>query len=280
MTDLYVLDRLVLKPVKLTTKQTDLFAPKTWVVYIDEENNECAGTVLWYETPTTKKWTLLYPLEGEQKKLFDGYQTKASDLYKIFKQHFPQQFPEAIPLTARMNLSGTQIYFYFFAETRFQFSEFVKTFRQQIGYHFFLYQVGARDRVRLHPHLDERYDPSGLPLMYHIFKHPLPNVETDVLPQQQLEGRSIDKLKDRSGKLDHTLAFELDRYSEEIKKYPPRWSIVQREGKPMKCMGFNLLTQEIKLRWQSEEDDGRTDRRGEWKKITLADFTPISSRKL
>jgi cell fate regulator YaaT (PSP1 superfamily) len=105
-------------------------------------------------------------------------------MYDLFAEKFTKEFPEAVPLTARMNSHGNQVYFYFFAETRFQFGEFVKTFRQQIGYHFFLYQVGARDRVRLHPRLEERYDPSGMPLMYHIFKHPLPNVESDMLASQ------------------------------------------------------------------------------------------------
>lgn len=108
-------------------------------------------------------------------------------MYLLFKDIFPKQFPEAVPITARMNLHGNQIYFYFYAETRFQFSEFVKQFRQQIGYHFFLYQVSSRDRVRLQPNLETRYDPSGMPLMYHIFKHPLPNIENDIVGQQQLE---------------------------------------------------------------------------------------------
>ena len=274
MTTIYLLDRLILKPVKVTCKDEVNLPPKSWIVYKDEEGNEFVGTLLGYETQASKSGTFLYPLEGQQKELFDGYQQKAADLYKVFVQEFGQGFPESVPLCARMNLQGTQIYFYFYAETRFQFADFVREFRQKIGYHFFLYQVGARDRVRLHPHLEERYDPSGMPLMYHIFKHPLPNVESDILAQQQLEGRAMDKLKDWSGKLDHTLLFEADRYAKEIKKYPPRGSIIQRQGKPVKCMGFNLLTQEIKLRGQSEEDDGTKTRYDEWKKVFLQDLQP------
>ena len=181
MSTIYLLDRLVFKPVKITTKDDVKLAPKSRVVYKDEENNEAVGTVLGYETPANKTGTFLYPLMGNQQTQFEQHQVKAAELFKIFKKKFPLQFPEALPLTARMNLTGTQIYFYFFAETRFQFSEFVRQFRQEIGYQFFLYQVGARDRVRLYPHLEERYDPSGLPLMYHLFQHPLPNVESDIL---------------------------------------------------------------------------------------------------
>lgn len=39
----------------------------------------------------------------------------------------------------------------------------------------------------------------------------------------------------------------------------------------MKCIGFNLLTQEIKLRGKNEEE-GREDRRGEWKTVYLQDI--------
>jgi hypothetical protein len=53
-------------------------------------------------------------------------------MYELFASKFTAEFPEAVPLTARMNSSGNQVYFYFFAETRFQFGEFVKSFRQQI----------------------------------------------------------------------------------------------------------------------------------------------------
>ncbi len=177
-----------------------------------------------------------------------------------------------------MNHLGTQIYFYFTAEVRFQFGEFVKTFRQQIGYHFFLYQVSPRDRVRLHPRLEERYDPSGMPLMYHIFKHPLPHVESDMLASQGLDGRATDKMKDWSGKFDHSLLFEADRYNEESKKYPARGSIVKRQGKERKCMGYNLLNQEIKLRGKSDDDAHSHERRGEWKKVTYTELYPLSTR--
>ncbi len=267
MSDFYVLDRLLLKPVKVSSKNDTVFPPKTRVIYQDEEWKEAAGTVLWYETPCNKTWTFIRELTGNEKDLFDQHQKKAADLYKIFKALFTAEFQEAVPICARMHHQWTQIYFYFFAETRFQFGEFVKSFRQQIGYNFFLYQVSARDRVRLNPHLDEWFDPSGMPLMYHIFKHPLPHVESDMLVSQWLDWRAAEKMKDWSWKYDHSLLFEADRYNEESKKYPQRWSIITRQGKQRKCMWYNLLTQEIKIRGKSDDDTGWSDRRGEWKKI-------------
>jgi hypothetical protein len=102
----------------------------------------------------SENWTFLYPLTGQQAE--NQRPRKAAKLYDLFKGNL-KSFPESVPPTARMNLQGNQVYFYFFAETRFDFAEFVKGFRQEIGYNFFLYQVGARDRVRLHPNLHERF---------------------------------------------------------------------------------------------------------------------------
>lgn len=267
---IYVLDRLNTKPVKLTGQLPEGVKYGDRVVYQDSDGKEMVGTILGYPVDSAKTGVFLYPLIGQQADNFTAYQEKAAKLYETFKAKFAVLFPESVPLTARMNLQGNQVYFYFFAETRFDFAEFVKSFRQEIGYNFFLYQVGARDRVRLHPHLEERYDPSGQPLIYHIFKHPLPNVEGDVIGLQHLEWRDIDKLKDRSGKLDHSLNFEKDIYEEESKKFPYRGEVVSFEGKKMKCTGINILTEEIKLRGQSEDDPHEF--RGEFRKITLTEY--------
>ncbi len=269
---IYVLDRLNTKPVKLTGELPAGLTYGDRVVYKDSDSKEMVGTLLGYSVDSAKTGAFLYPLTGQQAENFKAYQEKAAKLYDLFKDKFKASFPESVPLTARMNLQGNQVYFYFFAETRFDFAEFVKGFRQEIGYNFFLYQVGARDRVRLHPNLHEWFDTSGLPLIYHIFKHPLPNVEGDVIGLQNLEGRDIDKLKDRSGKLDHTLNFEKDIYEEESRRYPRRGEVVTFESKKMKCTGINILTQEIKLRGQSDDDPN--EYRGEFRKITLSEYRP------
>jgi hypothetical protein len=97
-------------------------------------------------------------------------------------------------------------------------------------------------------------------------------VEGDVIGLQNLEGRDIDKLKDRSGKLDHTLNFEKDIYEEESRRYPRRGEVVTFESKKRKCTGINILTQEIKLRGQSDDDPN--EYRGEFRKITLSEYRP------
>jgi len=274
-----IIDRLIHKPVTLTLPESfdaSTLSPWDLIVYKDDEWKELVGKALCYELKDTKKGKFVYPLKETEAKNFNMYQTQAEDLFEIFKKDFKAAFPESVPLTWRMNLQGNTVYFYFYAETRFDFSALVRTLREKIKKRFFIYQVGARDRVRLHKNLDEWFDASGLPLMYSIFNHPLENVDSDVIWLQHLEWRDPEKLKDRSGKLDHTLNFEKDVYELELKEYPKRWSIIRYDGQKMKCIGCNILTQDIKLRGKSEKSD---DFRGEWLTISLSEYkaksTPI-----
>ena len=266
----YWIDRLINKPVKITGEFPDDLKAKDMCIYTDEDGKEMVATILWYDVKTQKKWTFKAQMTSADQETFAKHQEKAKELFVLFKNEFSEQFPESKPITARMNLRGNHIYFYFYAETRFNFSAFVKWFRQKIGMNFFLYQVWARDRVRLHPNLHEWYDPSWLPLTYHIFKHTLPEVDADALNVQQLWWRNNERLKDWSWKMDYTINFEKDFYAEEIKKYPSHWQILSLEWKRYKCTWHNLLTWEINLRWQGDEDKRDEWRRhGEFKKITL-----------
>jgi hypothetical protein len=46
MTTIYILDWLILKPVKIISKNDISLSPKTRVIYLDEEQKEGIGTVL------------------------------------------------------------------------------------------------------------------------------------------------------------------------------------------------------------------------------------------
>lgn len=252
-----VLDRLIHKPVtiQLTEEQTQEINHGDMVLYKDDEWKTQTWEYLGYSTWRWKKATYIWPLTQKQTELCQNYQIQADEFFEIFKEEFWKAFPTSKPLCARMHYTGKQIYFYFHAETRYNFSDFVKWFRSVVPIRFFLYQVWPRDRVRLHPNRHERFDPSWLPLMYSIFKHPLENVDNDAVLAQWLAWRDAESLKDRSWKFDHTLNFEKDRYIQENKKYPRRWEIIDRYGSTMKCMGCNILTQEIKLKGKSDESN-------------------------
>jgi len=69
----------------------------------------------------------------------------------MFKKLFKKYFNDSIPVTARYHVFSDQIYFYFYSEERYVFSEFVKELRELLGKSIFLFQVGARDMVRMSP---------------------------------------------------------------------------------------------------------------------------------
>lgn len=269
---IYVLDRLINKPVQIEGTLPDHISYGQKIVYQDDEQKPQVGIVLWYEIDTNKKGTFSYLLEGERLTEFEHQQQKALDLFPSFKQDFKARFPESVPVTARMNLAWNQIYFYFFAEVRFQFADFVRTFRQKIGYNFFLYQVGARDRIRLDPRADGMYCASwhGTGLDCKTFKHPMPHVDHETIMLQQLEGRDVEKLKWLCGKLKCSLNYEKDYYEQETKKYPSRWTYFTFQGDKVKCLGFNVMTQEIKIRNETTE---------QITKLSLQDYTRALSSK-
>lgn len=250
METITVLDRLINKLYKIKGPLPEGINYGHKIVYKDDEGKEQVGVVLGYDQPTQKIGNFLYPLTGQQADLFQKYQQTALTLFDTFKVQFKKEFPESVPVTARMNLQGNTIYFYFYAEVRFNFAEFVKRFRQEIGYNFFLYQVGARDRIRLDPRADGMFCASGhgFGLDCKMYRHPMPNVETDAIMVQQLEGRDVEKLKWLCGKLKCSLNYEKEVYTEEAQKYPAKWSYVTYEQKKMICIGYNILTTEIKLK--------------------------------
>ena len=286
MPQITVMDRLINKPVTIECEESIAYAPDTWIVYADpRDKNPSKPThhvweLLGYTLPAEKKWTYIHTLDTEWLAAFKKLEEKADMYYQKFKPAFKEAFPDSAPITARMSFDGSQVYFYFYAENRYDFAEFVRAFRRQVRVRFFIYQVGARERVRLHPARHERYDANGLPLMYSVFKHSLGKVDSDLVYDQWLRGRSAERLKDWSGKLDHTLAFEQDIYAEEIPKYPKKWSVVAYLWDNYMCIWYNILTQNINLR--GEERDKPWKFYGNFITITLDEYqthaTPVSMR--
>lgn len=254
MSNITVLDWLINKPVSIKITKEIPYKKNTYIVYKDSEGKEYVWLMLWYQTTSEKKWTYIRTLSWREKERFYENKDKAKEYFSTFSSKFKNEFPTSVPITARISLHWNHIYFYFFAEQRFDFAWFVRELRGDIPMRFFIYQVWARDRIRLHEWIHERYDSNWLPLMYSIFKHPLDQVESNVILEQWLRWRSSERLKDRSWKFDHTLNFEQYIYQEEIPKYPQKWSITTFEWKKVRCNWYNILTQEIKFRWEDSSN--------------------------
>lgn len=195
----------------------------------------------------------VWRLTAEELEDFENMQKKAKAHFPLFKKMFKAAFPTAIPVTARYHMFVNQRYFFFYAEQRFNFVEFIKEFRQALWAQFFLFQVGARDMVKMSPGTDHIVWCNGLNLCCKS-NRPLPSIDVEDLLVQHLDGRDIERLKWRCGKLKCSLIYEVETYITESKKFPAKWSTVDIHNCD-KCgmvTNFNIMTNKVDV----QLDDG------------------------
>lgn len=253
------------------------------------------GTFLGHEIATDRQGTFRKVLVGDEKKYFEEQQASALGIFPLFKKLFKQSFPDSIPVTARYHIYGDQIYFYFYSEERYVFTNFVKELRQELGKNIFLFQIGARDMIKMSPGTDCIVGCNGISLCCKSTRA-LPSVEIENIIVQNLEGRDIEKLKGRCGKLKCSIVYELELYIQEGKKFPPKWSFVDMKGCETcgTVFSFNIMSNEVSLRTTDgdniriplaliksikqrteQEKKIEQDKRTEYKKRTHHDKKPV-----
>lgn len=197
MQTIYLLDRLISKHVAVRDVPDHLrFEVGEKVIYLNKEDNKkYIGMNVGYPLECDKEGSYVGALTGKIEEQFQNNQKRALEYYKLFKKQFTAQFHGAVPISARSDLMGNIIYFYFYSEERYNFSEFVKAFRQQLPCQFFIYQVGARDMMRLSPNGKEYLAACGCGPLGCCSLGKLPSVEMDNIALQSLEGRDVEKLK-------------------------------------------------------------------------------------
>lgn len=198
-------------------------------------------------------------LEWDEKKEFDTQQEIALKIFPTFKREFQDAFPNSVPVTARFHIFSDQLYFFFYSEERYVFTEFVKNFREKLGKNMFLFQVWARDMMRMSPGADWMMCSSGQTLCCKNCTM-LPNIEIESVVMQNLEWRDIERLKWKCGKLKCCLLYELDLYINESKKFPRKWSKVDmkwlqerrlednNEDNTWVVASYNIITQDVNIK--------------------------------
>lgn len=188
-------------------------------------------------------------LEGEEKTYFDDKQKEAWEKFPTFKKEFKSRFEGSIPVTARYQIFSRQIYFYFYSEQRYQFGDFVKSFQDQIWSSIFFFQVGARDMIKMSPATDDIVWCNGQHLCCKSSR-PLPSVDIENVLIQHLEGRDIERLKGRCGKLKCSIIYELETYISESEKYPVKGQRVEAPACDTcwVCTSFNINTGEVVIK--------------------------------
>lgn len=257
--NIYVLDRYSNKNVLVKNVDDEQFIKlkhgdkiiysamdQTWT------SKQTVGTYLGHNIITDRQWAFDKILEGDEKEFFEEQQKLALDIFPLFKKLFKKYFPDSIPVTARYQIFGDQLYFYFYSEERYVFTDFVKEFRQELWKNIFLFQIWARDMIKMSPGADNLPCwADGIVPMHCKTSLPLPSVEMENLVMQNLEGRDIEKLKWRCWKLKCCLIYELEQYAEESKKFPPKWSEVCLKNNCEMCWfvtSYNIMTNDVSVR--------------------------------
>lgn len=280
MKTIYALDWYTNKNVVIDKVSDEVFEKlKHWdkIVYqsIDSSasNKSSVWIFVWHSFETDRKWIFQRILEWDEKEYFDKQQKFSLEIFPFFKKLFKKNFANSIPVTARFHIFADQIYFYFYSEERYIFTDFVKELRQELGKNIFLFQIWARDMVRMSPGTDCIVGCNGINLCCKSTR-PLPSVEIENIILQNLEWRDIERLKWRCGKLKCSIVYELDLYLQESKKYPSKWTSVQVKNCEM-CgitTSFNIMSGDVTIR----TEDGVTHRIPLAQIKTKAPTTPVS----
>ncbi|HRX63733.1 MAG TPA: hypothetical protein P5060_01375 [Candidatus Absconditabacterales bacterium] len=257
----YTLDRYTNKNIKvlgIDEETKKKLKPGDMLVYSMEDNNQkpSVGMYIGHDIDTDRIGHFTKILEGEEKKYFEEQNKFALKIFPIFKKKFKKEFEGSIPITARFHIYLDQLYFYFYSEERYVFTDFVKKFREKIGKNIFLFQVGARDMVKMDPRTDNLPCGAGGVIPMHCKTTlPLPSIEMENLILQNLEGRDIERLKGRCGKLKCSLMYEIEVYREESKKYPKKGSEVKYLKGNVEgiATSYNIMTGDVTLRTKDGE---------------------------
>jgi len=261
MKNIYVLDRYTSKYIKVYwIDDLDHGNMKQWdkIIYNVEDKDSTSKLSIWvniwFDVDTDRQGKFERILIWDEKKYFDDQQKYALDIFPTFKETFWESFDWSIPITSRFNIFSNQVYFYFYSEERYVFSEYVKNLRQKIWKNIFLFQVWARDMIRLDPGADNLLCIDWSKLHCKTFR-PLPNVEIENVAMQGLEWRDIEKLKWRCWKLKCSLIYEADLYQEETKTFPLKSSTVKIKNSEIKgtILSINIMNKDVKIRTDNWE---------------------------
>lgn len=255
MQTLYLLDRLTPKHIMLSGVDDSIsVGVGDRVIYmLPDDNKKYVWLNVWYPLEADKKWTFVELLTGIKKEKFEEYQKKSTTYYEKFKKEFPIVCPGAIPVTVRADLSGQQIYFYFFAEERYNFANFVREFRSVVPVQFFIYQLWARDMMRYSPNAKEYLAACGCWPLWCCSLWKLPSVEMDNISLQWLEWRDVEKLKWRCGKLKCSVVYERETYLAEAAWFPKKGEVGTMNWQSCTCIGYNIMTWDIVAKTQEWE---------------------------
>jgi len=244
---MYLQDHLTLKVVKVENKPN--IKLKTWdkVVY-EKDGKKFIGNYIGYDCEEDYTGNFLFKLSHNQLERFYQLDKKAKTIFENIKQDLKLVFPQLRFISAKMTYDGNMLYLYFYLEDRIDFRPYLKELRELIWINFFLYQVWARDRIRLDPRSKDVCGDCGHKLCCTKSMCKIDSVQTSTIHLQNLQTQGIDSQKWVCGKLKCCLKYEEDIYKRELKEYPKVWTTLEKQWKKYIVAGVNIISKYVFLK--------------------------------
>ncbi|MDD2647050.1 MAG: regulatory iron-sulfur-containing complex subunit RicT [Patescibacteria group bacterium] len=180
----------------------------------------------------------------KQTKKEEHKQSCLTECEQLIKKHnLPMKLIDVI-----FHFDGGRITFAFTAANKVDFRELVKDLAKKMHRSIRLYQVGARQEVEMTGDIG----PCGQSLCCMSFLEKLGNVTTELIFDQQIAHRGVDRLSGPCGRLKCCLLFEEDNYKELAKNFPTQGSFVRTPHGDGKVSGWKILRQTVMVRIDDE----------------------------
>ena len=193
-------------------------------------------------SPQTKTIFLRKALHSDLEKLTKKNEQRPAILKDcevlVKKYNLPMKLIDAL-----FHLDGGRITFAFTAASKVDFRQLVRALAQKLHRSIRLYQVGARQEVEMAGDVG----PCGRALCCLKFLSKLGNVTTDLIFDQQIAHRGVDRLSGICGRLKCCLLFEEDNYKELAKNFPPQGSRVKTPHGNGKIISWQILKQTVRI---------------------------------
>lgn len=233
--ELKVGDKIIIK----SEQGTDLAT----VTEVQLSNNQPGATATANDLgPKVKTIFLRKALHSDLEKLAKKNEQRATVLKDceelVKKYNLPMKLIDVL-----FHLDGGRITFAFTAASKVDFRELVRALAQKLHRSIRLYQVGARQEVEMTGDIG----PCGRALCCLKFLSKLGNVTTDLIFDQQIAHRGVDRLSGICGRLKCCLLFEEDNYKELVKNFPPQGSRVKTPYGNGKIINWQILKQTVRV---------------------------------
>lgn len=167
---------------------------------------------------------------------------KAEKAFQICKEIVDESGLDMRMISCEYTLDASKVIFMYTADERVDFRELLKKLASVFKCRIELRQIGPRDKAKVIGGLGT----CGLPLCCNSFLGEFDGVSIN-MAKNQLLAINIDKISGACGRLLCCLKYEDEAYTDLKKKFPKIGSKINYDGKSVKVVGLNVISDLVKI---------------------------------